>query len=80
MLIEVQGLVSIFMRSVISSLNGVLNIIQELIEGIALTTAIGMGLVAFLSKGLIGGITRAIYTTLIREAGVFTDVNLNKNK
>ena len=80
MLIEVQSLVSVFIRSVIGSVNGVLDIIQELIKSIALATAIGMGVVAFLSKGLIGGITKAKYTTVIRDARVFTDVNLNKNK
>ena len=78
MLIEVQSLVSVFMQSVIGSLNDVLYIIQELIKGIALTTAIIMRVVAFLSKGVIGGITKAIYTTMIRDAGVFTDVNLHK--
>ena len=45
-----------------------------------LTTTIGMGVVAFLSKGLIGGITKDIYTTMIRDAGVFTDVNLDNKK
>lgn len=80
LLIEVQSLVSVLMRSVIGSLNGVLDIIQEFIKGTALTTAIIMGVVAFLSKEGIGGITKAIYTTVIRDTGVFTDVNLHKNK
>ena len=71
MLIEVQSLVSVFMRRVIGSLNGVLDIIQELIKGTALTTVIIMGVVAFLSKAVIGGITKAIYTTMIRDAGVY---------
>ena len=51
-----------------------------LVQVIALTTTIGMGVVAFLSKGLIGGITKAIYTTMIRDAAVFTDVNLDNKK
>ena len=79
-LIEVQILVSVFMHSVIGSLNGVLDIIQELIKDTALTTAIIMGVVAFLSKADIGGITKAIYTTVIRDVGVFTDVNLHRDK
>lgn len=77
MLIEVLSLISVFSRGVICSLNGVLDIIQELVKGIALTTAICMGMVAFLPKGLIGRITKGIYTTVIRDAGVFADVNLN---
>ena len=39
-------------RRVVGSLNGILKIIQQLVEVIALTTAISMGVVAFLSKGL----------------------------
>ena len=78
MLIEVESLVLVFSRRVVGSLNGVLNIIQQLVKVIALTTTIGMGVVAFLSKRLISGITKAIYTTMIRDAGVFTDVNLDK--
>ena len=80
MLIEVQSLVLVLSRRVVSSLNGVLNIIQQHVEVIALTTVIGMGVVASLSKVLVSGITKAIYTTVIRDAGVFTDVNLKKNK
>ena len=68
------------MRSLIGLLNGILDVVQELIKGIARTTVIIMGVAAFLSKGVIGGITKAIYTTVIRDAGVFTDVNLHKNK
>lgn len=78
MLIEVESLVLVFSRRVVGSLNGVLNIIQQLVKVIALTTTIGVGVVAFLSKRLISGITEAIYTTMIRDAGVFTDVNLEK--
>ena len=80
MLIEVQSLVLVLSRRVVGSLNGVLNIIQQHVEVIALTTVIGMGVVAFLSKVLVSGITKAIHTTVIRDAGVFTDVNLKKNK
>ena len=80
-LIEEQSLVVVFSRITVGSLNDVLNFIQQLVEVIALTTAIGMGVVVSLSKGLMGGITKAIYTIVIRDAGVFTDVNLNdKNK
>ena len=80
MLTEVKSLVSVFMRSVIGSLNGVLDTIQELLKSIVLTTVIIMGVVTFLSKVIIGGISEAIYTTVIREAGVLTYVNLHKNK
>ena len=78
MLIEVQSLVLVFSRRIVGLLNGVLNIIQQLVEVTALQTTIGMGVVAFLSKGLIGGITKAIYSTMIRDAGVLTGVNLDK--
>ena len=78
MLIEVQSLVLVFSRRIVVLLNGVLNIIQQLVEVTALQTTIGMGVVAFLSKGLIGGITKAIYSTMIRDAGVLTGVNLDK--
>ena len=80
MLIEVQSLVLVFSRRIVGLLNGVLNIIQQLVEVTALQTTIGMGVVAFLSRGLIGGITKAIYSTMIRDAGVLTGVNLDKKK
>ena len=70
MLTEVKSLVSVFMRSVTGSLSGVLDIIQELLKSIVLTTAIIMGVVTFLSKVIIGGITEAIYSTVIGEAVV----------
>ena len=78
MLIEVKSLVLVFSRRIVGLLNGVLNIIQLLVEVTALQTTIGMGVVAFLSRGLIGGITKAIYSTMIRDAGVLTGVNLDK--
>ena len=78
MLIEVQSLVLVFSRRIVVLLNGVLNIIQQLVEVTALQTTIGMAVVEFLSKGLIGGITKAIYTAMIRDAGVLTGVNLDK--
>ena len=78
MLIEVQSLVLVFSRRIVVLLNGVLYIIQQLVEVTALQTTIGMAVVAFLSKGLIGGITKAIYSTMIRDAGVLTGVNLDK--
>ena len=80
MLTEVQCLVLVFSRILVGSLTSVLSIIQQLVQVIALTTTIGMGVVVFLSKGLIGGITKAIYTTMIRDAGVSTDVNLDNKK
>lgn len=80
MLIEVKSLVSVFMPSVIGSLSGVLDIIQELHKSIVLATAIIMRVVTFLSKLIISGITEAIYSTVIGEVVVFTYENLHKNK
>lgn len=80
MLIEVKSLVSVFMPSVIGSLSGVLDIIQELHKSIVLTKAIIMRVVTFLSKLIISGITEAIYSTVIGEVVVFTYENLHKNK
>ena len=77
---EVQSLVLVFSRILVGSLTGVLNIIQKLVQVIALTTTIGMGVLAIMSKVLIGGIPKAIYTTMIRDAGVFTDANLDNKK
>ena len=76
MLIEVKSLVSVF----IGSLSGVLDIIQELLKSIVLTTAIIVRVVTFLSKLIIGGITEAIYSAVIGEAVFFTYENLHKNK
>ena len=42
-LIEEQSLVLVFSRITVGSLKDVLNFIQQLVEVIALTTAIGMG-------------------------------------
>lgn len=39
--------------------------------------AICMGMVVFLFKGFIGRIIKGIYIIVIRDVGVFVDVNLN---
>ena len=45
-----------------------------------MTAAIGMGVVAFLPRGLVTGITKGVYTAVIGDTRVFTDVNLRDNR
>jgi len=64
MMKEVQSFISIVCGRELSLLNGMLNRVQELLQGFALSTAIGVGVVAVLSHGLVARITQGVYTAV----------------
>ena len=80
MFTKVYSLILFFSWREVSLMGSILNGIQELFWSLALVASLGMGVVTLLPHGLVARVTERVYTTVIRDTWVFTDVDLRNKR